>query len=134
MKKLPYLSGEVEFIKGRLQEAVQQGHSGTGWRGDPLLEVVFDRHSEEWQVIDYACSPPKIAVSKPYDGLAALDMIPSLCKKLIAADTSARSVVERIIARQDAKEEDAKANSIKFYRELAREELLPAVKFDMRYR
>ena len=130
--KLPHLSGEVNFIKGRMQEAVQGGLPDVGWRGDPLLEVIFDYINKEWQVIDYACSPPQLAVSKKHEkGLRELDMIPALCKKLVKADAPARSVVERLANREDAiykeREERDRAHRIQVV-----EELLPAIKFDLR--
>lgn len=98
-----YTEGELEVVNGRLTEAVQKGYPEVGWEGDVLLDVRFNRTTEEWQVWDAATG--RLAVSKKFNGLRDLDMIPSLCTKLRDASVKKQgvhTVMDRIDAWNDA--------------------------------
>lgn len=127
-----YVRGEVEAIEGRLKEAVRHGYPDVGWQGDLLLDVVFNRSTQEWQVWDTATSPPKIAVSKPHQGLREFDMIPSLCRKLALAFEPATSVAERNYKLNKAIEDDRERKQGQKRLEVVAE-LADALRFDLRH-
>lgn len=110
---------EISAITGRLQEVVQKGNPDVGWEGDLYLVVEHNRQTDRLQVWDTVYDPAQLVLSKPYDGVAALDT-KSLCTKLKEAQfkgQGAQSVVNRLEARNAAKEAAAKKKSIEVARE-----------------
>lgn len=98
---MKHTHGEIEYVKGRMQDAIQKGMPEVGWRGDPLLSLVFNHQQETWIVQDHAFSPPKVVLRKPANGMRDLDFR-SLCVKLRDGSFEGQTV-ETIMDRMDAR-------------------------------
>ena len=126
------IEAEVEYVSGRIQEAIQKGLPEVGWEGDPLLTIALDRKTDEWVIRDHAFSPPQVIIRKPTDGLRDLDFR-SLCIKLREAQFKGQgmqTIFNRMEARNAAIEAD-RDKSVKAYYDEAAERLAWAVARDL---
>ena len=111
--------GEIRAITGRLQEVVQRGNPDVGWEGDPYLVVEHNVQTDRLQVWDTVYDPAQLVLSKPYDGVGALDTR-SLCTRLKEAQfkgQGAQTVVNRVEARNAAMYAEAHKKTIEVARE-----------------
>lgn len=109
MKKIPRrIEGEIDYVHGRMQDAIKKGMPEVGWEGDPLLSLAYDRRDDCWLVRDHAFSPPQVILRKRAEGIRDLDFR-DLCIRLKNAQFKGQgvmSIVDRMEARNAAKEQE----------------------------
>ena len=112
------IEGEIDYVRGRVEDVVKNGLPEVGWEGDPLLSVAIDRRHDDLVIRDHAFTPPQIIMRRSFaeEGMGVLKDFRSLAKRLAAAQfkgkpKGAMTILERVEARNEAvKAEKAKVN------------------------